>query len=241
MDAWVERGIASARALVVERFPDAVAAWLAGSVVSGTATAGSDLDVTVLLPGPPAPYRESLEHDGWPVELFVHTAATVDDWLGRDRARRRPTLARLVAEGVVLLDVDGAAAPVVEHCEAFLAAGPGPLADDERRSRRYGLSDQLDDLADVAEPHLRTAVAVGVWREAAELLLLEGGCWLGSGKWLVRELAAYDAARGTRFTERLDDALRRAVHGDVAALVAVAGEVLDGSGGRLWVGHRVGG
>ena len=69
----LDAAVASARGLVVDRFPGARAAWLAGSVVTGTATPGSDLDVTVLLPGEPAPYRESMRWDGWPVELFVHT------------------------------------------------------------------------------------------------------------------------------------------------------------------------
>jgi predicted nucleotidyltransferase len=46
--------------LVAQRFPDARAAWLGGSVAPGTATSTSDLDITVLLAGPPAPMRESL-------------------------------------------------------------------------------------------------------------------------------------------------------------------------------------
>lgn len=62
-----------ARRLVTERFPDARAAWLGGSVARGQATLTSDLDVTVLLGRPPAPYRESLTYAGWPVEIFAHT------------------------------------------------------------------------------------------------------------------------------------------------------------------------
>ncbi|WP_280273190.1 nucleotidyltransferase domain-containing protein [Nocardia wallacei] len=50
-----------AEQLVRERFPEARAAWLGGSMADGTATATSDLDITVLLAGPPAPYRESFD------------------------------------------------------------------------------------------------------------------------------------------------------------------------------------
>jgi len=240
-DMDLEAATSSARTLVASRFPDALAAWLAGSVVAGTATATSDLDVTVLLAGPPAPFRESLRHDGWPVELFVHTAESVDLWLGRDRERRRPTLARLIGGGARLVDVGGAAEPVEQRCRDFLLAGPAPLTDSERDDLRYALSDQLDDLADASDPAIRAAVAIQVWQSTAELLLAERGCWWGTGKWLVRELTAYDRRFGTRYGPRLHGGLVTAIHGDPTLLVEAATEVLEASGGRLWEGYRVGG
>ena len=231
----------AARALVGERFPDARAAWLAGSVVTGTATATSDLDVTVLLAGPPAPFRESLTYAGWPVELFVHTVDTLEHWLAKDRQRRRPTLGRLVGAAVPLLDLDGVGVEVAERCRAFLAAGPEPLTDADRDAIRYGLTDLLDDLVDATDPAIRTAVAVAVWQQAADLLLAAGGCWTGTAKWLALELAAYDAARGTRYGPRLHGGLVTAIHGESTLLVEVVDEILAGSGGRLWVGYRAGG
>jgi predicted nucleotidyltransferase len=184
----VHDAVATGRALVAERFPDARAAWLAGSVVSGDATPTSDLDITVLLPGPPAPFRESLEYDGWPVELFVHTRQTVARWIAKDIERRRPTLARLISTGVVLLDDDGVGAALAEGCTSLLAAGPGPVSDADRDSMRYALTDILDDLADCTEPVLSAAVAFAAWEQAVRLLLAIDGRWWGTGKWLVREL-----------------------------------------------------
>lgn len=235
----LDDAVATARALVAERFPDARAAWLAGSVVAGTATPTSDLDLTVLLDGPPAPYRESLRRDGWPVELFVHSAATVEEWLAKDAARRRPTLGRLVAGGLRLLGDDADAVPVEERCRAFLVAGPAPLTQEERDWHRYALTDELDDLADATDPQVRTAVAYSLWQNAARLLLSEGGCWLGGGKWLVRELGAYDEAQGTRFAPRLHGGLVAASFGEKELLVATVTEILDRSGGRLWEGYRL--
>ena len=46
--------------LVAERFPDAAAAFLGGSVLTTRRTATSDLDIVVLLEGRPAPFRETL-------------------------------------------------------------------------------------------------------------------------------------------------------------------------------------
>jgi predicted nucleotidyltransferase len=90
--------ILAARAVVARRYPNATQAWLSGSVVLGEATPTSDLDITVLLEAGPA-HRESVRHDGWPVELFVHTEASVRAYVAKDLGRRRPTMARLVAAG----------------------------------------------------------------------------------------------------------------------------------------------
>lgn len=231
--------VESARRLVAERFPEASAAWLAGSVVLGRATATSDLDVTVVRPAGPA-YRESLEYAGWPVELFVHTADSVRTFVARDRARRRPTMARLVSTGVVLVDRDGAGAALAEECADAVAAGPPPLTVAERDALRYGLTDLLDDLAGGGDPAPVAATAVAAWQQAAELLLATEGRWGGSGKWLVRELEAYDDATGSAYTPRLHAGLVAAVRGEAEALVAVAEEVLGRAGGRLWAGYRAG-
>jgi hypothetical protein len=226
----------AARALVQERFPDAVQAWLAGSVTTGRATATSDLDVTVLL-DQGVVHRESLVHDGWPVELFVHTGASVEHFVAQDLARRRPTMARLVALGVPLLAGDGGA-DVRAHCRAVLDRGPGVAGPEAVDLQRYQLTDLLDDLAGATHDEEATAIAVDVWRVSAELALTAAGAWLGSGKWLVRELEALDERAATHLTAALDLGLRRAITGERESLAVVADRVLDGVGGRLWAGYR---
>lgn len=57
-------GAGLARRVVAEHFPSARAARLGGSVARGDATAASDLDITILLAGAPAPYRHSTILDG---------------------------------------------------------------------------------------------------------------------------------------------------------------------------------
>ncbi len=229
---------AAARALVAERFPDAVQAWLAGSTTTGRATATSDLDVTVLLREGEA-HRTSLEYAGWPVELFVHTAASIEHFVAKDLARRRPTMARLVATGVPLLG-EGEGADVRHHCAMVLERGPGPVAADDLELMRYGLTDLLDDLTGAPPGPEAAAVAVEVWRATAELALAVGETWCGTGKWLVRELQTLDEREGAHLVPALDTALRRALSGERDSLVAVADEVLARCGGRSWAGlHRV--
>lgn len=220
--------------LVAARYPNATQAWLSGSVASGNATPTSDLDITVLLPEA-VPQRESVMYEGWPVELFVHTEASIRAFVAKDARRRRPTMARLVATGIPLLDGLGGQ-DLQRECADAVAAGPGPLSPGEMDLARYMLTDQLDDLVGGAPAHIHAAIAIEVWRRTAELLLAASGWWEGGAKWLVREVEACDRAKGTGFGEALHVGLRAALEGDIQPLVAVADEVLDLTGGRLWEG-----
>lgn len=228
-----------ARRLVAERFPTARSAWLGGSVARGVATATSDLDITVLLAGPPAPVRESLRYGGWPVELFVHTEDSLAYYCGKDRDRRQPSMMRLVGETIVLMDRDGSAKRLQADCLARLAAGPAPLTEDELAMQRYRVSDLLADLLGADSNDVRTAVAALLWQEAAALLLTGERRWSGTGKGLLRELATYDEDQATTYAVTLPAALRAATTGDVAPLTAVVDKILAPYGGRLFEGFRL--
>jgi hypothetical protein len=223
---------ADARALVRELFPAARAAFLGGGVLSARRTVTSDLDIVVLISGPPAPYRESMRWRGWPVELFVHDSASVREFFDKDAARRRPNLARMCAEGVILAGQDGPARPVREQARAVLAAGPPPLSAAELDARRYGLTDLVDDLAGSTDQGETAFVCWQLVIDSAELALVQAGSWLGSGKWLLRELRASDP--------ELAEALL-AARQDPAGLARLAEGVLARAGGRLWAGYRAAG
>ncbi len=229
--------LTAARDLVAGRFPDATQAWLSGSVVLGGATETSDLDITVLLEEVEV-RRESLVHDGWPVELFVHVPASVRHFVEKDLARRRPTMARLVATGIPLVSGDGGA-EVRAYCERTLETGPARPAPDELAMARYALTDLLDDLRGGGADDVLDAVSVEVWRSTAELVLAAHEWWHGTGKWLVRELAALDRREGTSYAADLHAALRAALAGDRSRLMDLAGQALDLAGGPLWAGFRL--
>ena len=221
--------IADAGALVADRFPGALAAFLGGGVLSARRTATSDLDVVVVIAGPPAPFRESLRWRGWPVELFVHDQASIARYFAIDAAHRKPNLARMVADGAPLTGGADIRSAITERARSVLAAGPPELTTAELEWRRYGLTDLLDDLAGSADPGETAVICWTVWRQTAELALLLAGHWLGSGKWLLRELRAADPALAAELVAASDDPGR---------LTAVADLVLGRAGGRLWAGYR---
>jgi predicted nucleotidyltransferase len=223
-----------ARRLVKELYPDARAAWLGGSVARGDARTTSDLDITVLLDGPPAPMRKSLEYGGWPVELFVHTEKSLRHFADQDQLRRQPTMMRLVGESVVLLDTDGAGARLQQEFLAEVAAGSKPLSADELELLRYTITNLLDDLADSSGDE-RTAIASVLWQDTARLLLTGARHWSGTGKGLLREVVAYDRSHDTDHAQRLMSGVRAEDH----SLVDEVERILAAYGGRLFTGFEL--
>ena len=223
-----------ARQLVLELYPDARAAWLGGSVARGDASPTSDLDITVLLAGPPAPMRKSLEYAGWPVELFVHTEKSLRHFADKDQLRRQPTMMRLVGESVVLLDTDGCGARLQQSFLAEVAAGPKPLSPGELDLLRYTITNLLDDLADASGDE-RTAIASVLWQDAARLLLTGARHWSGTGKGLIREVVAYDRSHDTKHAQNLMTGVRA----EDNSLVDEVDRILATYGGRLFAGFEL--
>ncbi|WP_432078211.1 nucleotidyltransferase domain-containing protein [Streptomyces sp. YPW6] len=223
-----------ARALVLERHPDARAAFLGGSVLTSRRTARSDLDIVVLLGGPPAPYRESLRYRDWPVELFVHTEDSWHGFVTPEIARRNSALLWMCADGVLLLDADGTGARLAETAGRLAAAGPPPVTDTEREDARYALTDLLDDFAVVTDAGERLFVVTELVRRTGELALLTHGTWFGGGKWLARRLEAVAPGLPARLGEAAQAALGEAPEG----LTSLVTEVLDAAGGPVWEGYR---
>ncbi|WP_369148982.1 nucleotidyltransferase domain-containing protein [Streptomyces sp. R44] len=227
--------VLTARDLVRDRFPAARAAFLAGSVLTDRRTPTSDLDLVVLLDGPPAPYRENLVYRGWPVELFVQTEAAWHGFVEQETAKRRSPLLAMCADGMLLVDTDGLGASLQAEARTRRAAGPPPLSDHERDYQRYILTDLLDDLRGCTDPAERVYLVSHLLQRASELVLLVGGHWLGSGKWLSRRLAAAAPA----VHRALSETAPQAIAGDTAGFVAAVTEVLDLAGGPLWDGYAI--
>ncbi|MFF2143496.1 nucleotidyltransferase domain-containing protein [Kitasatospora sp. NPDC058190] len=227
--------IDQARRLVRDRFPGALTVVLAGSTVSGRAGANSDLDLAVLIADGGGTYRETLRFEGRVVELFVHTRAGLRDLFAVDLATRRAVLQNMYATGLVLVDVDGEAGRARALAAADLRQGPPALEPETVETKRYGLTDALDDLLDATAPVEQLITAGVVVNTAADLLCDHHRAWTGSGKWLARRLLAADPERGTAL---LDAYARLGTSQDPAPLVEAASAILDLVGGPLREGYH---
>lgn len=224
-----------ARTFLDREFPQADAAFLGGSAATGEATPTSDLDVLIVLPAPweDVAFVETTRHEGRLVEAFVYGRSALPGWLDRGRVLRRPVLDRLIVGGLPLTDT-ALTRELADRSRAALAAGPEAPDEDELRRRRYSLSSGLDDLVDrLADEHSdtgeRAVLAWAVWRESAELSLLASRRWLGTGKWLLRELRREGGDCGLA-------AWADAPVPDPERLVRLSRRVLELSGGYLQEG-----
>ncbi|GHF65593.1 nucleotidyltransferase domain-containing protein [Kitasatospora xanthocidica] len=227
--------IDQARRLVADRFPDALAVLLAGSAATGTATATSDLDLAVLVADGGETHRETVRFEGRTVELFVHTGTGLAELFAVDAASRRAVLQHMYATGLLLTDPDGHGARARERAGADLRQGPPALAPETVETKRYGLTDLLDDLADAGDDTERLAIAAEVLTAAADLLFDHHRAWTGVGKWLPRRLREADPVLGPAL---VDGHLRLSRDGDPRPLARAARQVLDLAGGPLSEGYR---
>jgi hypothetical protein len=225
--------VATVRGVVGEMVGDVRFAVVGGSALTRHRTSVSDLDVVVVTGPRDAPYRCSLRRDGWPVEVLVHDEESLAAYCADNLARRWPGIPRLLAEGVIVVD-DGTAASWQARMRERIAAGPAPAAAAEIDAARYDLTDQLDDLTGAEEGDGDGAEAAFIRARVltltARLALLAGRHWIGSGKWLLRELRDHDAGLAARLG---------AAAASSADLDAAARTVLAGVGGPLWSGYSV--
>lgn len=222
--------IDAARDLAQRTFHDALTVIVGGSVLTDRRTPMSDLDMVVVTGPLESPYRYSLRWAGWPVEVLVHDERSLAAYCADNLARRWPGIPRLIAEGAIVSDRGGVGRHLQTEMRRRLAEGPAPASPAELEAHRYELTDQLDDLAGADDAAEITFIACRVLNKAAQLALLSGRHWQGTGKWLLRELRDHDAVLAGRLTDAFPVPAR---------LAAVVHEVLDAVGGPLREGYRV--
>lgn len=227
--------ISLARRVVEERCPQASAAVLAGGSGTGRTTAASDLDIVVLMEVPPAPFRETVDHDGRPVELFCHTGESYEVFAVLETAAGRSPLLHMCAEGVLLFDRDGSGERMCDDARKRLAAGPKPLSPTQVEDQRYALTDLLDDLPDAPDADELLFTANRLLTLTAEHVLAVRGLWRSNGKWLLRRLRAADPGLSAAL---LSSYRQLVATGDPDAFTGAVRQALDTTGGRVFVGYR---
>lgn len=226
----------AARQIIGARFPDAIAAFLTGSMLTARRTSTSDLDIFIVLPGSPAPFRETLREHGWPVELFVQTIESIKYFSELEAKDYSGVTLKMISDGFILHSINGQAEQIQKNAHEKLTKGPRPLSDHEMRRRRYLLTDQLDDLIGSTDPteilYITQQLVIG----CSELALISKKQWLSSGKWLSRSLVKADPD----FSDRLYQAARSVlIEEDKTAMEVVTREVLKRVGGPLTDGYKV--
>lgn len=228
--------IEAATLFIQDHFPFCQAALLGGSVVRGEETSTSDLDIVVLLEDLTSEYRESLIAHGWPIEVFVHNSETIRHYFEMDRKRARPSLPRMVSEGIPILDHP--IIPVLkEEANKLLRDGPPIWAPETVNMKRYFLSDAIDDF--IGSPHRGESlfIANSIAESLHEFVLRTNGHWIGKSKWIIRALNEFDPTFTQEFIQVFEEYY---AYGEKESIIKLADSVLDAHGGRLFEGFSIG-
>lgn len=226
----------AAKRFIDEYFPLCQAAVLAGSVVRGEETLTSDLDIVVFDNQIEAAFRETFIEYGWPIEVFVHSLTSYRSYFRSDAERARPSLPRMVAEGIVLKDT-GILSTIKNEAAILLNDGPAPWSEQTLMMKRYMLTDALIDLIGTQNEGEALFIANTLAEAIHEFVLRTNGQWTGASKWVVRALKQYDEDFADRFVEAFSAFYKT---GNREGVIKLTDEVLAPFGGRLVEGYSVG-
>lgn len=129
------------------------------------------------------------EFDREAFEVFAYTTGAFEQWARGDLAQYRPVIAAMLVEGIEVRG-GGDLAALRQRCGKILDAGPAVDAH-ERTTRRYVITDLLDDLRDSTD-HLEQHALAWTLFATAELILLTNRRWIGTGKYLPRRLREFN-------------------------------------------------
>jgi hypothetical protein len=166
--------------------------FLGGSLALGQASPRSDLDLVIIksdevgLMERYARYVNDVQ-----VQVIAGPRRQFDIWLEKDRPSG--TVVRQLAEGQLLLDRCGLGARYQSQAREVVAAGLEPMSRPQIQSRRWLLTELLDDVCDCAEdpPGARWLMDTGL-ALVVETAFLWHQQWTPKGKRALAEIQLLD-------------------------------------------------
>ncbi|QKE75261.1 nucleotidyltransferase domain-containing protein [Arthrobacter citreus] len=228
--------IKAAHLFINKHFPNCQGALLSGSVVRGEATETSDLDIVIFDRNLLSSYRESLIKFGWDIEVFVHNLTSYKDFFESDNERARPSLPRMVSEGIVLKD-EGIMNDIKKEANDLLNNGPAEWSEETIKLKRYFITDALNDFVGSSIRGEELFIANTLAELVSEFVLRTHCKWIGSSKWIVRALKHYDEDFANSFIEAFDLFYTT---GNKDRIIELVNDILRPFGGQLFEGFSLG-
>ncbi len=228
--------VVAAKQFIEKNFSNCQGAILAGSVVRGEATETSDLDIVIFDKNLISSYRESMFDFGWAIEVFVHNLSSYKYYIELDCKSAKPSMPRMISEGIILRD-EGILESIKKEAKDILENGPEKWSEEMIRTKRYFITDALDDLIGSQNRAEELFIANTLADLVHEFVLRTNSQWIGSSKWMIRALNQYDET----FTEEFVDAFQSFYQtGEKIKVVQIVDKVLEPHGGRLFEGFSLG-
>ncbi len=228
---------AAAKEIFAERFPNAQAMFLAGSLIRGEGTRFSDLDLVVVFDHVDQASRESFYYRGWPVEAFIHDESTLKYFFSElDAKSGFPALPQMVIEGVVITEANELSAQLKVLAQSVFDIGPPALNQIDLDKRRYAITDLIDD---IREPRSRAELmgsGAKLLESMADFYFRANGMWSCTGKSIFRKLGAADPKMLAQFEFAFAELFSEA---NPAPCVELAEKLLKDKGGFLFDGYKL--
>jgi len=228
--------IEAAHLFINKYFPNCQGAVLAGSVVRGEGTDTSDLDIVVFDKSLNSSYRESFREFGWPIEVFIHNLTSYKFFFELDYKAAKPSMQRMLWEGIILKD-EGIIQSIKLEAKEILDKGPESWTEEIITTKRYFISDVLDDFIGCKNRAEEIFIANALAELIHEFVLRTNGQWIGSSKWIIRALKNYDEKFTEEFVDTFDTYYKTAEKNKVIHLSEM---ILEPFGGRLFEGFSMG-
>ncbi|PGM55657.1 nucleotidyltransferase domain-containing protein [Bacillus sp. AFS053548] len=228
--------IEAANQFLNKYFPNCQGALLAGSVIRGEAIETSDLDIVIFDKYLSSSYRESFIEFGWAIEVFVHNLSTYKQFFQSDYERARPSMPRMVSEGITLKD-EGIIKDIKREAKELLDKGPEKWSDETIKVKRYFITDALTDFIGSSNREEDLFIANTLAELVSEFVLRTKCKWIGSSKWIIRSLRNYNEDFALRFVEAFDLFYTT---GDKKQIIELVNNILQPFGGQLFEGFSLG-
>jgi predicted nucleotidyltransferase len=177
--------------------PQVEAVFLGGSLALGQSSPRSDLDLVVIKSEAVEVMERYVRYvEDVQVQVIAGPPRQFDIWLETDRPSG--TVIRQLANGRLLLDRDGLGARYRSLAQDTIAAGLEPMSRPQIRSRRFLLTELLDDVADCTGDPLRAR-----WLMDTGLALIVETAFLWHQQWTPKrknalaEIEILDPGLGT--------------------------------------------
>ena len=188
---------------ITDRFAP-VAIVASGTIVRGTPSATSDLDIVVIHD---QPWRQRVQcfFNGVPAELFVNPAFQIRNAFVTEARDARPVLAHMLATGIIVLDRTGIGAELQAEANANLAHGP-LVPTGWLELRRYGIATVFEDAVDLEEidPDRSRTLAMQALTESIDWWFPAHGHWRPRSKSLLADFQQHHPALGETARQAID-------------------------------------
>jgi len=136
----------------------------------------------------------------------------------------------MVSEGIVLKD-NGIIESIKNEAKELLAKGPEKWSKETIETKRYFITDAIDDLIGCKNRAEEIFIAGTLAELVSEFVLRTNHRWVGASKWIVRALREYDMEFADCFVDAFDDFYKT---GNKNKIIQLVDGILESHGGRLF-------